>query len=335
MSFAVIIYIVLCMIRLDFMAKAVRKKYKLSKKKRRMWFKRIRFLLILAAIVFLVVSVRNYVSLNPELSDSKPAKAITGSTSALQRDTKKTESLKTALNQYLSTLKGHYGIYYYNLYTGDELGINESDEFTAASTIKVPLNVMLYEKILNGEINPNSTLKYIEEDYEEGTGIIQTEQFGKIYSIKELSRLSIAKSDNVATNMLLRFFGRWNLKSYMRETGAAVVDDTRNISCPKDMGLFMEKVYELCKDNNEITNSLMDSLLNTDFNDRIPAKLPKNVKVAHKIGTQVGVVNDVGIVFADRPYIIAIMSKDVVEADAVNSLAEISRIIYEFQSSIQ
>ena len=48
----------------------------------------------------------------------------------------------------------------------------------------------------------------------------------------------------------------------------------------------------------------MEDLQNTMWNDRINALLPKDVKVAHKIGNFQGVCNDVGIVFAEEPYIL-------------------------------
>ena len=121
------------------------------------------------------------------------------------------------------------------------------------------------------------------------------------YTIDELSRLSIVESDNVATNMLIRFLGMQNIKNYMRQVGGQVVVDDQNVSSPRDMGLYMKLVYEFYENGGTLGNELMNDLLNTElYNDRLPALLPKSVKVAHKIGNEVGVINDVGIVFADQ-----------------------------------
>ena len=106
--------------------------------------------------------------------------------------------------------------------------------------------------------------------------------------------------------------------------------DGQNVSSPRDMGLYMKLVYEFCENSGTLGNELMNNFLNTDlYNDRLPALLPKSVKVAHKIGNEVGVINDVGIVFADKPYIVAVMSKGVNEEEAPTVIANISKMIYD------
>lgn len=309
-------------------------------KRRRLIFKRIRFLLILCLVFFIGYQINRMLSGENIIKDVLAFSQQFSKVDSInqQEDNKdslngigseKTGRIKNELSKYLSGLEGHYGVYYYNLVTKESFGINECEEFTAASTIKVPINLYLYRKIKNGEVNPLGTLKYIRDDFEGGTGIIQSQSFGKKYTIKQLSRLSITHSDNVATNMLLRYMGIKNVKNYMRDIGGAVVKDNKNVSCPKDLGLYMKHVYEFSKNNGDMGMELMDSLLNTKFNDRIPALLPSSIKVAHKIGTQVKTVNDVGIVFKDNPYIISIMSKEVDENKAPGEIAKISKIVYD------
>ncbi len=240
------------------------------------------------------------------------------------------ETLKKDLQNYLKNFTGKYGVYYYNLVNGEEFGINQEEEYTAASTIKVPLNLYLYQKIKSASVNPENKLTYMKVDYEDGTGNIQYEDLGNKYSIRELSKFSIVSSDNVAANMLFRFLGMANIKKYMRSVGGVVVDDNENISSPEDMGLYMKLVYKFYKDGGALGNELMNNLLNTEFNDRLPALLPKYVKVAHKIGTQVNVINDVGIVFSDEPYILSVMSDNVDEDEAPGIIANISKKVYDF-----
>jgi beta-lactamase class A len=173
-------------------------------------------------------------------------------------------------------------------------------------------------------------LTYERKDYETGTGIIQKSSFGKRYTVRELSKKSIEISDNVATNMLLRLLGMDNVKNYMRQLGGTVVVDDQNVTCPEDMGIYMREVYSFYKQDKTLGNELMGYFLNTTSSDRIPALLPKNVKIAHKIGNQVKTMNDVGIVFSREPYIISILSKDVNENEAVGVIAEISKKVYDF-----
>ncbi len=332
------------------MRRTGKKTYISGKKRKKLIFKRIRFVFILGVLVCLAWNFNDItagiwakINIWPQTTQDDATKGvqesdITKVDSAVrglsaEENEKRTAGIKNQLTEYLKSCKGKYGIYYYNLETMEEFGINQNVEFTAASTVKVPLNLYLCEKILAEQIDPQAKVTYKKADYEEGTGIIQYEEFGKSYTIQELSRLSIVNSDNVATNMLIRYLGLSALKQYMRQVGGVVVDEEKNISSPEDMGLYMKKVYELYQSGSEPGSTLMNNLMTTEFKDRIPALLPKTVKVAHKIGTQLAVVNDVGIVFAEKPYIISIMSTDVAEDEAVNVVANISKKVYDFANA--
>lgn len=242
------------------------------------------------------------------------------------------EILKNELQEYIKGFNGQYGIYYINLVDGCEFGINDTDEYIAASTVKIPINLYLYKKIENGSIKPEDTMTYLQKDYEGGTGIIQGKKVGTKFTVRELSALSIKYSDNIATNMLIRLLGRMNYKNFMRELGGTVVSDNKNISCPKDMAVYMKKVYDFYKADEKLGGQLIDDLENTVFKDRIPKLLPEDIKVAHKIGNQIGALHDVGIVFSEKPYIISVMSKNVTEAEAYDVIANISKKIYDFET---
>ncbi len=246
----------------------------------------------------------------------------------------KTSLLKQQLVMYLETLKGDYGIYYYNLVTGDSFGINETTVFPAASTIKLPLNLYLYKKIAEGAINPGSLLKFEKQDYEEGTGKIQYEKINTQFTIKELSRLSIEESDNVAANILFRYLGKNNVKSFMSQCGAQVVEYENNMTCAVDMGRYIKLTYEFCSNNTNVGKELIKDLTNTKFNDRIPSGVPESVKVAHKIGTLINVINDVGIIFTDKPYVLSVLSNNVTENDAVAAIRIISEMVYAYNNTL-
>lgn len=75
---------------------------------------------------------------------------------------------------------------------------------------------------------------------------------------------------------------------------------------------------------------MIEDLQNTMWNDRINKLLPKDVKVAHKIGNYEGVYNDVGIVFAEEPYVLAVMSENADQSVASDVIAQISKKIYDY-----
>ena len=275
------------------------------------------------------VSTGDAVTEDTNQPSDNPVKPVAEPTPEPQKE-KDLNVLRAELENYIKGFKGQYGIYYMNLEDEKEFGINDADVYIAASTVKIPLNLYLYKKIAEGSVDPAGTVTYMKGDYEGGTGSLQYKSVGGKYTVKELSRLSIKVSDNVATNMLLRLLGRKNLKDYMRGLGGTVVEDSRNVSCPKDMGLYMKKVYEFCNSNEALGKELMTSFENTIFKDRIPKLLPENIKIAHKIGNQVGALHDVGIIFAEEPYILSIMSKNVNEAEGYDVIANISKKVYDF-----
>ncbi|MDP4183250.1 MAG: serine hydrolase, partial [Bacillota bacterium] len=269
------------------------------------------------------------IDVSKEIESNTDSNTNSNTDSDKEINNEKTEKIKTEVENLLKTIDGHYGVYYYNLSTKESFGINQDEEFTAASTIKVPINLYLYQRIKDGYVNPQGVLSYTQDDYEAGTGIIQNESFGKKYTVQQLSKLSITYSDNIATNMLLRFIGLKNVKDYMKQLGGNIIDYDNNVTSPRDLGIYMKSVYEFSNKNGELGAELMDNFLNTKFNDRIPELLPKDIRVAHKIGTQVNVINDVGIVYTDKPYILAIMSKDVDEDEAPDDLARLSKKIFD------
>lgn len=300
---------------------------RINRRRHRVWLMRIRFILILVALFFLGFHFKDI------YADLMSIEVISKAISPQTNDSEKLDQLKADIASYITNYRGQYGIYYYDLTTGEEFGDNDQDEYPAASTLKIPLNLYLYNRIRSGAVNPDATLAYLKDDYEDGTGSIRYAKVGTKYTIRELSRLSIVDSDNVAANMLIRFLGLQNLKDYMKRVGGSVVVAGENISSPKDMGLYMKLVYEFCKTQGALGNELMSSFLGSDFDDRIPEGLPDSVKVAHKIGNEVGVINDVGVVFADKPYIIAVMSKGVNEAEAPSVIAHISKTVYDAVSA--
>lgn len=246
--------------------------------------------------------------------------------------------LRNQLLQILKKEKGTYGIFVIDLKSGKSLGINHLETFHAASTFKLPLNLYLYEKIAEGKVDPNIKLVYRKEHYEDGTGLLKYKPVGSVFSIETLSKYSIVYSDNIATNMLLSYLGRSNVKDYMRSMGGTIVNDNKNITCPRDMALYMLKLLDFTSEHPELGNKIIGYLENTIYNERIPKLLPPNIKIAHKIGNwpPTGTYNDVGYVeHPENPYIIAIFSKNTPDINtAFKVIQKISKVVYNYQSKL-
>jgi beta-lactamase class A len=241
----------------------------------------------------------------------------------------KTGSVKSKVQDYISKQSGKYGVYFIDLATGESFGINDRDEYIAAPTSKLPMNVFLYTKIESGEVDPESKLQYLKEDFESGTGVIQNSAFGTEYTVRETSKLSIIHSDNCGINMIIRVLGIENICKYILDLGGDIYYDDHHRTSPHDLGLVTQELYRLYLNNPELYGELINNMENTDWNDRINSQLPKEVKVAHKIGNQTRTSNDVGIVFASHPYVLAVMTDNVDFGTACKKIGELSKMIYD------
>jgi beta-lactamase class A len=238
--------------------------------------------------------------------------------------------LKKSLIEFIKNEDAKIGLHFINLVTGDEFGIDSTDEFIAASTSKLPMNLLLYKKIESGEVNPEAMLEYKEENFEPGTGIIHKEEFGTKYSVLETAHLSIKYSDNCAINMIIELLGINEIRQYMIDLGGFVWYGNRHRSCPIDMAIFARELYNSYISNPDVFGILIKHLENTVFNDWMNSKLPDDVRVAHKIGINRDTLNDVGIVFAREPFVLSIMSLGYERDEGKEKIAKITRMVYDF-----
>lgn len=244
----------------------------------------------------------------------------------------KYKELEQKISKYLSSQNGSYGMYFISLKDGQSFGYNSDQKFTGASTVKVPIDLYVYELIRQGKIGFDTKYQYTSDDSEGGTGIIQNDNVGGYYSVKYLLEESIRVSDNVAVNILLREMYGDNFFNYIGNVVGHSITPWNNEWSAKDMAYIMKEVYNFNNNNLELGKDFLTNLENTVFNDRINKYLPSNVAVAHKIGNQVGTMNDVGIVFVeDQPYVVAFMSSNVEEDQACEVIAQASKMIYDFQ----
>ena len=242
----------------------------------------------------------------------------------------KIEDLKNLVVDFVSRQSGKYGITFIDLATGESFGIKDTDEYIAASTSKLPINLLLYTKIESGEIDPEIKLEYKKSDFEAGTGIIQGSPYGTQYTVRETSKLAIQKSDNCGVNMIIDLLGLDNVRQYIVDLGGVVYYGDRHRSCPHDMALVAKELYRLYLENPEVYGEMINNLENTDWHDRIDSLLPKDVKVAHKIGNQTKTANDVAVVFASHPYVLSIMTDNVDFGTACTQIGKLSKTIYDY-----
>jgi beta-lactamase class A len=77
---------------------------------------------------------------------------------------------------------------------------------------------------------------------------------------------------------------------------------------------------------------MADILRMQQFNDAIPAGLPAGVPVGHKTGNITRIHHDAAIVYADKPYVLVLLTRGIDDQKVSGKLmADISRVIYSIQ----
>ena len=71
----------------------------------------------------------------------------------------------------------NFAFKYKDLYTGFSLSYNSNQPIFAASTIKAPEAIYIYEESEKGNINLENSIKYTPNYYSNGTGILKKYRF--------------------------------------------------------------------------------------------------------------------------------------------------------------
>ncbi len=230
----------------------------------------------------------------------------------------------------VSDLQGEYAVYFKSLDRGGELGIEEERQMEAASLVKVPIMLTLYRKVEAGEMDLGTKYVLTDKDKAFGAGGMKYKQAGTVYTYKQMVELMGKSSDNTAANVLARILGKEAIQKTIDELGMMETSLEKNKTTAKEVGLMFEKLYRGEIVSEEASKEILDFLTKTDFEERIPAGVPEGVRVAHKIGTEVEVISDGGIVYGKEPYVLVILSEGVNEEEAKKALPQISKIVWEF-----
>lgn len=107
-------------------------------------------------------------------------------------------------------------------------------------------------------------------------------------------------------------------------------DSGNDITSPRAMAQLCEYIDQGRGLSEAGREGVVDTLSRQQLNNRIPAGLPNGTIVAHKTGSLKGVRNDAGIVYAEKPYVIGLFSKNLADERAGERvLVEISAAIWE------
>ncbi len=244
---------------------------------------------------------------------------------------------------------------YYDLGTGASLYRNEREVFHAASTMKVPVMLGIFEAVTRGELRLDQPVRvrnefvsifdgsrYALEAREDSDSDLYKE-IGNELPLDNLVRRMIDRSSNLATNIVIEFIGAPRVMALMKQIGAndikvlrGVEDDKayhagmNNTTTAYDLMLIFRALGERKVISPAASDQMIDILLAQEFNDGIPAGLPPGTRVAHKTGSITKIAHDAGLVI--RPdgtsYVLVVLTRGFAKTEeAERVMARIARAI--------
>lgn len=247
--------------------------------------------------------------------------------------------IKTLMNRYKSLTPG---IFFLDLQTGDYLNINGEKIFPAASTIKYPVLIALFEEVDAGRIQLNETMVMQRRHLAGGSGNMRFRPTRTKFSLLETATRMMTISDNTATNMVIERLGgiaklnqrfrKWGLQQTVMRNMLGDFGGTNRTSA-KDL----VRLSALVTNSNLLSDASRAQVLNIMYrcqNRRLlPSGLGKGANIAHKTGTLRFVVGDAGIIKtpSGRQYLAGILVKRPHHSpQARDFVRQVSQLVYRY-----
>jgi beta-lactamase class A len=238
--------------------------------------------------------------------------------------------------------------------------INPARWFHAASTIKVPVLLAVYEAIEQHRFEPNSRV-HVRNRF---LGAVDGKPFrvpsgrdanedvhaslGRMLTVHELAEHMIVTSSNLATNLLLDLVGIEAARAALARLHVSGIDLQRGVEdevawaagvnnrvTAAGLCNALRLIEEGKAISPEASKAMLDILHQQRFKSGIPAGLPEDARVAHKTGEISTVAHDAGIVYLDGrdAYVVVVLTEWEPEVDGrQETIARISRAVYEYMT---
>jgi beta-lactamase class A len=266
--------------------------------------------------------------------------------------------LRQQIQDTLAKQEGIFAVAFHDLSTGQQLLIRENEIFHAASTMKTPVLIEVYKQAAEKRLSLTDSIliKNTFQSIVDGSPFTlgsEADSEKKLYDrigqkipLSTLVYEMIIRSSNLATNLVIELVDAKKVTQTMRGLGAATIQVRRGVEDSKAFAQGLNNTttaYDLMKIFEQIatgkavspeaSRAMTGILLDQHFKSIIPAKLPQEVKVAHKTGSITGVLHDSGFVILPdgRQYVLVLLSKELKnDSAATKAMASVSELIYRF-----
>ncbi len=214
----------------------------------------------------------------------------------------------------------HPSVFAWDYETGKYVSYNSQEAFPAASIIKIPVLLELFRSIEAGQLSINDQMTLTDYYRAEGSGDLQFQREGNLYSMDSLARKMIEISDNSSTNMLMSAMGgmnnvnraikSWGLKNTEINNWLPDMSGT-NVTTTEDLARMLFNIENDQFLSAESKDKIFDYMGHVKNNRLLHAGISPNAKIYHKTGDIGHTLGDAGIVTTPdgHKYIICVMAK--------------------------
>lgn len=218
--------------------------------------------------------------------------------------------------------------------------INGDASMQSASMIKLAVLAEYLREVDDGLLSSEETYTLAASDLVGGSGSMQDDPVGTVYTLDEVARRMIAASDNVATNVLIDRMGVAACQARVEDLGLggtkvahklmiAANDGSLNMISANDAVRLLAGVGRATIASPESCGSAVEYLLDQEDDEGLVQGLPEDVAFGHKTGSLDGIRHDGGIVFAEHPYAICVLTRGLGDEAANALMARISAAVYD------
>jgi beta-lactamase class A len=234
------------------------------------------------------------------------------------------------------------GMFFLDMETGEYLDINGEKIFPAASTIKFPILVALFQEIEAGRVRTNETLVMRRDLMTGGSGNMQYQKPGTKFNLLETANRMMIISDNTATNMIIdRLGGKNRLNERFRSWGLQntiirnLLGDFKgtNTTSAKDLVRLAALISNEKLLGSSGYTQVMNIMSRCKNRSLLPVGLGKGAAIAHKTGTLGRVLGDAGIIQtpSGKRYLAGILvARPFGDARARSFINQVSRLVYGY-----
>lgn len=238
----------------------------------------------------------------------------------------------------VSLPRGRLSIAAVDLQTGATAAVDAARSAQAASLFKVPILLEVLAEVDAGQLDPDRQLEIRPEDWTDGSGVLQA-RVGDKLSVRELSRLMIEQSDNIAALVLLDVTGIDRVNTLLATLGLSstrLVDHRAgeggdHVTSAADMARLFQQLATGQVISQHVSEQALSLLEVKQGETWLGNDLPFWVKVAHKWGDLPEARNDAGVVYTPRgSYVIAVLTQDAEPDESASAIARASRAAYDY-----